>query len=359
LNLDKSIIKLIDRIEKLDSSNGNKKSDGINYWKGKKIISLEEWFHITRTNYLSNPDKNKIKEGLEYLPNGYCEMIFPLGVPDEIIESVNEWHRDYIELMDYTKNQDFGKRKCRDCLLSPNNEGSYFAIYKFIANALEFGKSHHNNSSPPYPCELANFYACPYDRGEEVDLEIVTRNVLFSLNQIAEIIGRAISKALNIKGNRIIYKIDFRSAKVQEIDTFLYGDPYAKNLPGALPIEYKLNERMGEIEKLSLIPMRNLDDIFTILTDKEKMNIVFQIGLDKKCLEHKDELIEFFISIKGNVKKEDLTIRTPLIHYVEKNKCSICSQPANIYCTNCPGKDIWICLNHLKKHRDVHSTVNS
>jgi hypothetical protein len=56
-------------------------------------------------------------------------MIFPLGVPDEIIENVNEWHRHYIELMDYMKNPDFGKRKCRDCLLSPNNEGSYFAIF--------------------------------------------------------------------------------------------------------------------------------------------------------------------------------------------------------------------------------------
>jgi hypothetical protein len=111
---------------------------------------------------------------------------------------------------------------------------------------------------------------------------------------------------------------------------------------------------MGEIEKLSLIPMKDLDDVFTILTDKEKMNIVFQIGLDKKCLEHKDELIEFFMSIKGNVKKEDLTIRFLLAHYIEKNKCSICNRPANINCINCFGKDIWMCMNHLKKHRDVH-----
>jgi hypothetical protein len=37
--------------EKLDSSNGNKKSDGINYWKGKKIISLEEWFNINKTYF--------------------------------------------------------------------------------------------------------------------------------------------------------------------------------------------------------------------------------------------------------------------------------------------------------------------
>lgn len=180
MNLDKSVNKLIDRIEKLDSSNGNNKCDGINFWKGKKIISLEEWFQISRTNNLSNPDKHRIKEGLEYFPNGYCEMIFPLGVPDDIIERVNEWHKHYIELMDYMKNPDFGKRKCRDCLLSPNNEDSYFGIYKFIANALELGKSHHNNSSPPYPCEVVNFYSCPYDNTEREEIEggTVTRNDL-------------------------------------------------------------------------------------------------------------------------------------------------------------------------------------
>jgi hypothetical protein len=192
LNLDKGVNKLIDRIDKLHSSNGNNKSDGINYWKGKEIISLEEWFRISRTNNLSNPDKHRIREGLQYFPNGYCEMIFPLGVPDDIIENVNEWHKHYIELMEYMKNPDFGKRKCRDCLLSPNNKDSYFGIYKFIANTLELGISHHNNSSPPYPCEVVNFYSCPYDNTEREKIEggTVTRNDLFKLNQIVEIIGR-------------------------------------------------------------------------------------------------------------------------------------------------------------------------
>jgi hypothetical protein len=355
LNLDKSVNKLIDRIEKLDSSDGNNKSDGINYWKGKKIISLEEWFQISRTNNLSNPDKHRIKEGLEYFPNGYCEMIFPLGVPDDIIENVNEWKKHYIELMDYMKNPDFGKRKCRDCLLSPNNEDSYFGIYKFIANALELGKSHHNNSSPPYPCEVVNFYSCPYeDNTRDENQEIITRNELFVLNQIAEIIGRTLSKALNIKGNRIIYKIDFESGKVQEMDTFLCGDKYAHNLPGGKPIDHKLNEIMEQIEKLSVIPMTNLDDIFIILTNKEKMDTVLEIGLERQYLEHKDELVQFFMSIKGNVRREDLTIGTRLIYYIEENKCSVCEQPANINCANQFGKDIWLCMDHLKNHKNVH-----
>ncbi len=80
---------------------------------------------------------------------------------------------------------------------------------------------------------------------------------------------------------------------------------------------------------------------------------MLQIGLDKQNLEHKKELIQFCMSIRGNVK-EDLTSSTPLIHYVEKHKCSLCSQPANINCISCFGKDIWICIDDLKNHKIVH-----
>jgi hypothetical protein len=358
LNLDKFVNKLTDRVEKLDSSNGNKKLDGINYWKGKKIISLEEWFRITRSNYLSNPDKHKIKEGLEYLPNSYCEMIFPLGVPDDIIENVNAWHKDYIELMDYNRNEDLGKRKCRDCLLSPNNEGSYFGLYKFVANAIDItqyddSKDGNTNISRNYPCQIVNFYKCPYqtDKVEQHNLETITRKDLFSLNKIAEIVGRALSKALDVKGTRIIYEINFESHKVQEIDTFLCGDPYAQNLPGGKPIEHGLKEILRRIEKLSILPMRNLDDIFEILTNKEKLDIVLEIGLDRQNLEHRNEIIEFFMSIKGNVRRQDLLGRTFLFHSVENQRCSVCSQPANLNCVNCFRKDIWICMAHLKKHK--------
>jgi hypothetical protein len=110
LSLDKSVNKLIDRIEKLDSSNGNNKCDGINFWKGKKIISLDLWFKISKTNYLSGRDNHKIKDGLEYFPNSYHPNLFPRGVPDNFRELVNVWHEEYIELMDYTKDENLGKK---------------------------------------------------------------------------------------------------------------------------------------------------------------------------------------------------------------------------------------------------------
>ncbi|MGI0033056.1 MAG: hypothetical protein ACRD97_07285 [Nitrososphaeraceae archaeon] len=359
MSLDKSVNKLIDRIEKLDSSNGNNKCDGSNFWKGKKIISLDLWFKISNTNYLSGRDNHRIKDGLEYFPKSYHPNLFPRGVPDNFRELVNVWHKEYIELMDYIKDENLGKQKCTDCLLSPNNEGSYFGLYKFIANALQITNScgledKNKNVTSIYPCQVVNFYSCPYDKKEESEAETVTRNDLFSLNQIAEIIGRALSKALNIKSNRIIYKIDFQLGKVREIDTFLCEDPYAQNLPGGKPIEHRLKEISERIEKLSILPMRNLDDIFSILTNEEKLDTVLQIGLDKQYSESKHQLVGFFMSIKGNVKREDLTIQTPLIHYVEKNKCSVCSQHANIDCINCIDKDVWLCVDHWKDHETNH-----
>jgi hypothetical protein len=56
--------------------------------------------------------------------------------------------------------------------------------------------------------------------------------------------------------------------------------------------------------------MENLGDIFAILTDKEKLDAVLQIGLDKEYLEYKFN----FAYLKGNVKRGDLTTSTTLIH---------------------------------------------
>jgi hypothetical protein len=111
---------------------------------------------------------------------------------------------------------------------------------------------------------------------------------------------------------------------------------------------------MEQIEKLSVIPMTNLDDIFTILTNKEKLDTVLQIGLDKPYLEHRDKIIEFLMSIKNNVREQDLVVRFLSVHNIQKNKCSVCSQPANINCMTCFGKDIWLCMKHLKEHKGVH-----
>ena len=77
-----------------------------------------------------------------------------------------------MELMDYTKNENLGKRKCRDCILNPNHEGSYFGLYKFIVNAFDITYDDWDsdkNTGSNYPCQVVNFYSCPFEDTRELN----------------------------------------------------------------------------------------------------------------------------------------------------------------------------------------------
>ena len=63
MNLDKTIKELTNRLDEIhpssSSSNDGIRNDGINYWKGKKIISIKDWNELyeknsTYTRYLQN-----------------------------------------------------------------------------------------------------------------------------------------------------------------------------------------------------------------------------------------------------------------------------------------------------------------
>jgi hypothetical protein len=162
--LDKSVNNLSQRLNKLypDTSSN---SDGINYWKGIKIIPLDKWLKITKANTISRRENYNVKEGLQYFPDDYFEWMFPLGIPEDIEEEANKWYSDYIELMEYRKNPRIGRTKCFHCLLSPSREEAaiFLGINKVIARAIE----QENNifSSTIYPCPILNRYACPFDKG--------------------------------------------------------------------------------------------------------------------------------------------------------------------------------------------------
>ena len=80
-------------LDGLDFSNGNNKCDGISYWKGKKIISFEQWNKITMPENTCVREKLRLKEGLQFFPNEYREHMFPLGVPDNFKEVANAWYK--------------------------------------------------------------------------------------------------------------------------------------------------------------------------------------------------------------------------------------------------------------------------
>ena len=104
MKLDKLIkdSKLVERLDKLDPDNASgTRNDGINYWKGKKIVSLAQWRKIANSNqaFQKGIEYQNTKEALQYFPDDYSRWLFPLGVQEELKQEANKWYLHYIELM--------------------------------------------------------------------------------------------------------------------------------------------------------------------------------------------------------------------------------------------------------------------
>jgi hypothetical protein len=288
--LDKSINNLSQRLDKLypDTNSSNSSSDGINYWKGKKIVSVEEWKKISNyTKAFQHGIENnlKTKEALQHFPNDYMRMPFPLGVQENFEEDANKWYSDYLELMEYRKNTGYGRTKCFRCLLSPDMEDSalFVGINKVIARSIIEGNEYPNNSKKNdnknnisssasagtsiYPCKVLNRYACPYDnKGGKIKADVnFDVDGLFALYNLAFQVELAFSHAYSMsKSNETIYETDFEAGKVKEIYANYHGHPYS------FSTEYPLEEKLGkEVKKLSKVPIRNVQDVYNALIDTD------------------------------------------------------------------------------------------
>jgi hypothetical protein len=149
------------------------------------------------------------------------------------------------------------------------------------------------------------------------------------------------------KSNETIYEADFEAGKVKEIYANYHGDPYS------LSTEYPLEEKLSQVKRLSQVPIRNIQDVYNVLTDRETLNKVLEQGLDNEEYQrHRDELVTLFIDLKDKVKIDDLILYEPIFTFnIEKSKCSICQEFANIHCINCSNNNVWLCLNHWMQHK--------
>lgn len=141
MKLDKLIkdSRLVERLDKIDPDNASgSKNDGINYWKGKKIVTLAKWKKKFVRSYLDYQEGMEVlntKEALQCFPDDYEDSLFPLIVPDELIDFTNEWVNRFCELMQFRNNSKFGRRKCSTCLLCPDREkdGNYLGLRRLVA----------------------------------------------------------------------------------------------------------------------------------------------------------------------------------------------------------------------------------
>jgi hypothetical protein len=109
-------------------------------------------------------------------------------------KDLRKWESDYRELMEYTKNPNYGRVKCFHCLLGPDGDDPIFiGINRLIANGLNNGKLQKNGIQ--YPCQVVNRFQCPYERnnsGTDTPLEV---DDLFRLHKLAFAVEISLAKA--------------------------------------------------------------------------------------------------------------------------------------------------------------------
>jgi hypothetical protein len=160
------------------------------------------------------------------------------------------------------------------------------------------------------------------------------------------------------KSNETIDETDFEAGKVKEIYTNYHGDPYS------FSTDYPLEEKLCKVKRLSKVPIRNVQDVYSALIDRETLNKVLEQGLDEEEYQrNRAEIVNLFIGLKekDKIKIEDLILYEPIFTLnIQKSKCSICQEFANIHCINCSNNNnLWLCIDHWKQHNmDKHTKIS-
>jgi hypothetical protein len=332
LNLDRSIDRLT---KKLNSLYPDENNNDPTHWKGKRIIPKDQWLRMAHTISKKNKTYN-VRAGLQYFPDSYIEFIFPFGVPEHLKVEANKWHSYYIELMQHKKDPGYGSTKCHGCLLCPRDKSLHIEIHKVIARGLEPEKKEGEEYTPIYPCPVINRFECPYEKDV---------NKLFEIEEIADAVHMAFLKAYTItKSNDTVYETDFVAGEVNENITLYNGSSHSWNT------KYPVEEKLPRVEGLSIVPIRNVDDVYAALKDGDTLAKVLEQGLEGQYLSIKESIVKWFMSIKDKIKKEDLTIHEPTYApKMQKGLCIMCQGFDNIHCISC--SDVWLCSNHWKQHQ--------
>jgi hypothetical protein len=228
------------------------------YWKGRKVVLLDQWFQI-KENYT-------LKSALQYFPNDFPSFGFSYilnNLDDQALkQEANQWYSDFIKLMEYSKNTKYGRTKCFSCLLSPDREEAaiFIGINKVISRALD------SNGVSVYPCKVLNRFACPYDKKIVVDEEDIT--------------GDSITKKTDVDDlfylSELAFVVELALAKAQEED--------------------------------SVFRIKSAEDVYQVLTDKDALEKVLQQGLKEEHMQYKDRIVGLFMNMKDRIKVEDLRV---------------------------------------------------
>ena len=344
----------------------------VTIWKGKRIVSLEEWSKITGTRLDDDKVVFDINKGFDFFPDHLNQLVFQLCFegPNEYLKEIpNEefdaWLKDYIELLVFKRDQGFGNMLCGGCLLNPfkDQSGLRIGLHKIVAKLLQkelnvnqpldlnqgdgYSRLQNNREDPVvYPCNVLNYFCCPYEcKGQrkrfehEFDTDI---QYLFELDRITRLVDSALLKASYMtQSNETIYEIDANKDIFREIQTLYSGMQYCVD-------EWSIDkEGLKRILKQSAVSVRNKEDVLGVLKDRNKLDLLLKQYLtEKEQIEVKERILRYF---EKNGKDLEISSYYKYTVYENKDKrtCLECGCAANIHLIK---SDSWFCESHYHFH---------
>jgi hypothetical protein len=163
------------------------------YWKGRRIVSLDQWYEIK--------ESYSLEAALQYFPNDFrygFPCLFDNIENQKLKQEADRWYSDFVKLRENNKNTEYGKTECFRCLLSPDREEAaiFIGMNKVISRALDV-----DSGGSIYPCKVLNRFVCPYDKKiteDTLDDSITKKpdvNDLFYLSELAFAVELALAKA--------------------------------------------------------------------------------------------------------------------------------------------------------------------
>jgi hypothetical protein len=265
LSLERSIDSLAKRLNRFDPVFPSSNKIGLSHWKDKPIIPLDEWIRFRDTPY-----------ALDYFPDDFDQLLTYIS-EDELEKGrerkdVEKWDSEHLELMEYTKNSNFGKLKCFHCLLSPTGDDPIFiGINRLVAKGLTIGEP--EKDPIQYPCQVVNRFQCPYERINTKEEDVANTNSYFDVEDLFRL-------------HRMAFAVEIALAKAIKND--------------------------------SKIQIKDKGDLFHALTDRDTFTKILQQAADTlKGIEYfreisdgqdNGQIVEYFMKIRDKIELDELRL---------------------------------------------------
>jgi hypothetical protein len=201
---------------------------------------------------------------LQYFPNdskyGFI-CIFDNIEDQKLKQEADQWYSDFVKLLEYSRNTEYGKAICHRCLISPDREEAaiFIGMNKVLSRALD------SDGIPIYPCNILNRLACPYEK----------KNPTYTM-------GDGIAKKPDVDYlfhlSKLAFAVELALARAQEED--------------------------------SVFRIKSVEDVYHVLTERETLEKVLKQGLKEEHKQYKEGIVNFLMNMRDRIKVEDLTLYT-------------------------------------------------